>query len=455
MCRWDEAHFGKFASFYLTRRFYFDVHPPLGKMLVANAGWLAGYNGDFEFPSGKQYPATINYVAMRMVLAAFGALLVPMVYRTALQMRFSPRVAIVAGFMVLMDVGLIGISRLILLDSMLIFFATLVVYFYSCFRNTSGRSFSAAWCFNLGMTGLAIGCVSSVKWVGFFITALIGLLTIEELVEALRARKKMLLVAHFIARVVGLIVVPIAVYVGSFYLHFRILNRSGPGDGNMSSLFQARLEGSTLTKGPVHIHYGSRVTIKNTSYGGGLLHSHVQLYPEGSMQQQVTTYSHKDTNNDWVILPPNGSADKGPVRNGDLVHLLHRQTSRLLHSHNTYMAPVTKHEYEVTGYGSAGMLDTNDTWRIEIAKELAAAETDGSLRTLTTQFRLRHVSTGCLLKARNVQLPEWGFKQGEVSCDPNPRSNGRAVAWNIEEHVNPSCKRSLCPIAPSTNVRVM
>lgn len=439
MCRWDEAHFGKFASFYLKRRFYFDVHPPLGKMLVAAAGWLAGYRGDFEFPSGSKYPATVNYVGMRMVLAAFGALLVPIVYRTALQMRFSPRVAIVAGLMALMDVGLIGISRLILLDSMLIFFATLAVYFYSRFRNASNRPFSAAWCFSLGMTGLAIGCVSSVKWVGFCITALIGLLTIEELVEVLRMRKKMLLVAHFAARVIGLIVIPVAVYVGSFYLHFLILNHSGTGDGNMSSLFQARLEGSALTKGPVHVHYGSRVTIKNTSYGGGLLHSHVQLYPEGSMQQQVTTYIHKDTNNDWVIMPASGSTEKGPVKNGDQIRLLHRQTNHLLHSHSTYMAPVSKHEYEVTGYGSVGTPDTNDTWRIEVIKELAAHDADGSLRTLTTQFCLRHASTGCLLKAHNVQLPEWGFKQGEVTCDPNPRSSGRAITWNIEEHVNPSC----------------
>lgn len=50
--------------------------------------------------------------------------------------------------------------------------------------------------------------------------------------------------------------------------------------------------------------YGAEITLKNARTGGGYLHSHIHLYPEGTgaRQQQITTYSHKDYNNKWFVL---------------------------------------------------------------------------------------------------------------------------------------------------------
>jgi dolichyl-phosphate-mannose-protein mannosyltransferase len=86
---WDEAHFGKFGSHYINRDFYFDVHPPLGKMLVGLAGVLSGYNGGFEFKSGETYPDTVPYTAMRVMLASFGVMLVPIAWWTAGELGWS------------------------------------------------------------------------------------------------------------------------------------------------------------------------------------------------------------------------------------------------------------------------------------------------------------------------------------------------------------------------------
>jgi dolichyl-phosphate-mannose-protein mannosyltransferase len=34
---------------YARRIFYFDVHPPLGKLILAAAGYVAGFDGQFNF----------------------------------------------------------------------------------------------------------------------------------------------------------------------------------------------------------------------------------------------------------------------------------------------------------------------------------------------------------------------------------------------------------------------
>lgn len=99
---WDEAHFGKFGSHYLKREFYFDVHPPLGKMIVGLAGLLSGYDGSFEFKSGERYPDSVPYVAMRVMLAMFGVAMVPLGWYTAVELGMSWRACHLVALMVLL-----------------------------------------------------------------------------------------------------------------------------------------------------------------------------------------------------------------------------------------------------------------------------------------------------------------------------------------------------------------
>jgi dolichyl-phosphate-mannose--protein O-mannosyl transferase len=59
----DEVHFGAFAGQYIRREYYFDVHPPLAKMMNALAAWAVGFKGDFGFDSiGDSY--TLNKVGI-------------------------------------------------------------------------------------------------------------------------------------------------------------------------------------------------------------------------------------------------------------------------------------------------------------------------------------------------------------------------------------------------------
>jgi len=43
--RFDEMHYGKYVGQYLKRTFFFDANPPLGKLLIASAAYLANFDG--------------------------------------------------------------------------------------------------------------------------------------------------------------------------------------------------------------------------------------------------------------------------------------------------------------------------------------------------------------------------------------------------------------------------
>jgi len=443
---WDEAHFGKFGSHYLKREFYFDVHPPLGKILVGLSGYLAGYNGSFEFKSGEKYPEEVYYTFMRLFNAAFGALCVPLAYYTAKQLNFRKPTVWLVTLMVLCETSYATISRFILLDSMLLFFTFTTTLCWARFHRLQTKSFSTQWFLWLFLSGVSIGCVCSIKWVGLFVTLMVGAYTAEDLWHKFGDLDMpfFTFASHLGSRVVALIVVPFIVYALSFKAHFVILENSGPGDAQMSSLFQANLKGTEVGKdSPLEIAYGSRVTIKNMGYGGGLLHSHVQVYPEGSGQQQITCYHHKDANNDWFIYPDrftnnNYTVDReaDPVFIGDKeqIRFLHAQTGRNLHSHQVN-APVTKGDYEVACYGNSTVGDEKDHWIIEVVRDVASSDRS-RIRALTTSFRLRHAALGCYLRAANVNLPQWGFKQIETTCAKKTHIRDIFTHWNFETHWN-------------------
>lgn len=61
-----------------------DVHPPLAKLLITLAGWLAGFDGEFDFKDiGKDYVEPgVPYVSMRLLPALMGVLTIPIMFLT-------------------------------------------------------------------------------------------------------------------------------------------------------------------------------------------------------------------------------------------------------------------------------------------------------------------------------------------------------------------------------------
>ncbi|KAJ2158913.1 Protein O-mannosyltransferase 2 [Coemansia sp. RSA 552] len=440
---WDEAHFGKFGAHYVNRTFYSDVHPPLAKMLVGLSEILTGFDGVFDFQSGAEYPPGVNYTFMRAFNAAFGIPLAPMAYFTLLNLGCSPGAALLGGLLVCVDNALCTISRFILLDAMLLCFTAMCVLSLSGLYKHRTQSFRPAWWRWLFATGVSLGLVTSAKWVGAFSVALVGLYTVYELYDMLGLPEMRVAeyAMHWASRAAALIAVPLAIYMLCFGAHFAVLSRSGPGDADMDSLFQAGLEGSGLKHQPLDVAYGSKITIKSAVSGVGLLHSHPHTYPEGSKQQQITGYSHKDVNNIWIVNKVHGQAYGNTtetvefVRNGDVVRLVHEATARNLHSHPV-AAYASKRDREVSGYGEGDRYpDTNDHWRVEVVEELSKKNPDRRLRTLISRFRLRHVSLGCVLRASGKSLPQWAWSQAGMVCDQRNHLDENTL-WNVEQNTN-------------------
>ncbi|XP_056152188.1 protein O-mannosyl-transferase 2 [Lampris incognitus] len=438
---WDETHFGKMGSYYINRTFFFDVHPPLGKMVIGLAGYMTGYDGTFPFMKPGDKYELHSYGGMRGFCAALGSCLPIFAYLIVLELSQSCTAALITAALLIFDTGCITISQYILLDPILMFFIMGAVLSMVKFNQQQYRPFSAAWWLWLVLTGMNLAGALGVKFVGLFVILLVGLNTVWDLWRLLGDLDISLIdiVKHLLARVVGLILLPLFLYVTVFALHFVILNKSGPGDGFFSSAFQSRLIGNNLHNAsmPQYLAYGSTITVKNLRIAGGYLHSHWHLFPEGvgAKQQQVTAYLHKDYNNLWVVRRHDHSdaPSEAPdlVHHGDIIRLEHKETTRNLHSH-LHEAPLTKKHFQVTGYGINGTGDSNDLWQVEVC----GGHKGDPVKVLRSKVRFLHRATGCVLYSSGKTLPKWGWEQVEVTCSPYLKETPNSQ-WNIEDHINP------------------
>ncbi|KAG8540864.1 hypothetical protein GDO81_030153 [Engystomops pustulosus] len=324
--------------------------------------------------------------------------------------------------------------------------------------------FSGRWWLWLILTGVSCSCAVGVKYMGLCSYLLILALAGVHGWELLGDRKLsnvciggvispsgaswVLVLCHLGARVLALLLLPVFLYLGTFYIHLSILTRSGPHDHMMSSAFQSSLEGglSRITQGqPLEVAFGSQITLKNTM-GKPMpcwLHSHKNTYPimyEGgrgsSHQQQVTCYPYKDVNNWWIVKSPARqdmfvSSPPQPVKHGDIVQLVHGITARFLNTHDV-AAPFSPYAQEISCYIDYNIsMPAQTLWKVDIINR----ESDGDTwKTILSEVKLLHVNTSAALKLSGFTLPDWGFRQLEVVGDKMAKGSHPSLVWNVEEH---------------------
>ena len=222
----DEVYYEKFAGFYMTGAHFFDVHPPLGRLLFLGLAKILGIGPD-PLVSGVSEPA------LRILPATFGTLLVPLVFVVLYQLRASRRVATLGALAILLDNALLTISRLILPDIFLIVFGLAAVSAYLEARTREGRG---RWGF-LALSGLLAGCALSVKWTGASGLGVVLAAWFADWVIAGRPWRR------FVREGALLVALPAAVYASAWAAHFALITHSGQDDLIMSTQFRMQLPG--------------------------------------------------------------------------------------------------------------------------------------------------------------------------------------------------------------------
>ena len=232
----DEVHFNYFPGFYYTGQYYYDIHPPLAKLLIALVALPFGGIPPEEVVRTISTPYTSStYMAMRALPAFFGSCLPVLIFMIARRLHISILSSLLAGSFIILDNAVLIQSRLILLDATLLFFgfSSLLLFLYA--RQNNKVSFYV-------LSALCAGCSISVKWIGVSFIGIIGLTMIVDWIKYLW-KTGWTIRPFFIG--IGFLVIALSTYASTFFIHFKLLPISHKqGDQFMSPAFQSTLKGS-------------------------------------------------------------------------------------------------------------------------------------------------------------------------------------------------------------------
>lgn len=246
----DEVHFGKFVSGYFTGQYYFDIHPPLGKLMLAAFVKITNVNPVFDFDHIGKQAAPQMFFVLRFLPAFFGGLFVLAFSWLAYLISRSKITALIAGFLILLDNAFLVQSRFILVDIFMLTFGILTFCFFFLYQRQ--RRFALKWFIFLILTGISFGLTISIKWTGL---ATIGIIGVVLLAKIFSRKLAEYLNGNDIARAGALtkfkeglisflliLFVGLSIYTIPFAIHFKLLPLSGSGDAFMSSAWQQELK---------------------------------------------------------------------------------------------------------------------------------------------------------------------------------------------------------------------
>ncbi len=166
----DEIYFATYGYDYLKGIEFFDVHPPLGKYIIAIGLWIFQFLPLQQSGGGTEGVASISAFGYRWIGAAFGTLIPLWVGILAYKIGHRVSFGVIAGMLTALDGLLLVESRYALINTYLLTFGLLgLICFLMAVDRRHGRIF---W---LILAGIGFGACWSVKWNGLgFLLAVYG-----------------------------------------------------------------------------------------------------------------------------------------------------------------------------------------------------------------------------------------------------------------------------------------
>ncbi len=231
----DEVHFLRFVKNYRDGQYLFDIHPPLGKLILATVSKLfCGYPKHHLPHNGMPFGDTI-YLPLRITSALFGAATTPVLFLISRTFGLSLPSSILPAIAHALDNLSVVEARVVVMDAQLTFFmAASLLAALKLFGSKQGTKRRK---FYLYATSVLAACAISVKWTTAVTPLLIAVVAI---IGAPFARRPLL-----VPEMVSAGSFAIALYTIFFMIHFWLLPAAGEGDAFMPFEFQQTLLNNT------------------------------------------------------------------------------------------------------------------------------------------------------------------------------------------------------------------
>jgi dolichyl-phosphate-mannose-protein mannosyltransferase len=220
----DEVHFGSYTKAYCcTGEYFFDIHPPHSKLIIAGVGKVLGVEGKETFEHiGEAYEPGTAF-AIRFAPALTGVLIPLVVFMLLGLLGASLSACFFGGLIFVFENALLLQTRIIALDGFLILFtlSSLAIFLFAM-EQTEQKKRLLMFALSGALASLAVAS----KFNGLVAIGIPGVIGLVDLFKGFSFKK----LNGWLLAALCYSAAAIVIYLIGWYLHFYLLSEPGAGD---------------------------------------------------------------------------------------------------------------------------------------------------------------------------------------------------------------------------------